>query len=61
MVLKTYTNEIVSVLGEIDVKICHDKQNTLPLIIVTGSGPALFGRNWLSKIMLDWERIKFTS
>ena len=62
MVLKTYTNETVSVLGEIDVKVCYGKQELyLPLIIVKGSGPALFGRNWLSKITLDWERIKFTS
>ena len=62
VVLKTYTNETVFVLGEIDVKVCYGKQELyLPLIIVKGSGPALFGRNWLSKITLDWERIKFTS
>lgn len=62
MVLKSYTNETVTVLGEIDVKVCYGKQKVyLPLIINKGSGPAWFERNWLSKITLNWERIKFTS
>ena len=30
---------------------------TLPLIVVRGDKPALFGRNWLGTIRLDWGRI----
>ena len=30
---------------------------TLPLLIVAGNGPALFGRDWLGTIKLDWEEI----
>ena len=29
----------------------------LPLIVVKGSGPCLFGRNWLSHIRLDWPSV----
>ena len=30
---------------------------TLPLIVVAGNGPTLFGREWLSTIKLDWNEI----
>ena len=30
----------------------------LPLIVVSGDGPALFGRNWLREIQLDWGSIQ---
>ena len=30
---------------------------TLPLIVVRGDKPALFGKNWLGKIRLDWGKI----
>ena len=29
----------------------------LPLIITGGSGPSLFGRNWLTALRLDWQGI----
>ena len=29
----------------------------LPLVIVKGEGPTLFGRNWLTEIVLDWKGI----
>jgi hypothetical protein len=28
---------------------------------VKGSGPSLFGRNWLSKLTLDWHHIRSVS
>ena len=29
----------------------------IPLLIVAGSGPTLMGRDWLSKICLNWHKI----
>ena len=29
----------------------------MPLLIVQGLGPSLFGRNWLKEIILDWNEI----
>ena len=34
-----------------------DREAQLPLIVVSGSGPNLFGRNWLREIWLDWGSI----
>ena len=31
----------------------------LPLVIVQGEDPTLFGRNWLTKILLDWKEINW--
>ena len=33
----------------------------MPLIVVDGQGPPLFGRNWLKKIQLNWMSIKQVS
>ena len=53
--LHTYTGEQVVVVGSITVTVCYNAQVVeLPLLIVKGEGPSLFGRNWLSKIKLDW-------
>ena len=30
---------------------------TLPLIVVTGNGPSLFGQDWLQYINLDWKTL----
>ena len=30
----------------------------MPLVVVVGSGPALFGLNWLEHFSLDWDSIK---
>ena len=35
-----------------------DQTRTLPLIVVSGDGPALFGRDWLREIRLDWGSIQ---
>ena len=54
MILCSYTKEPISVLGCVEVKISHHNQTAnLPLLAVEGTGPSLFGRNWLKKINLD--------
>ncbi len=59
MILKTYTGEVVSPVGVIKVKVKLNKQKVkLPLYVVEGSAPPLFGREWLKKIRLNWHEIK---
>ena len=56
--LKTYSGEYLETLGNISVSVCYgDQQVTLPLVVIKGKGPSLFGRNWLEKIKLDWPEI----
>ena len=52
--LKTYTGEAIPVVGEVTVAV---KEEKLPLIIVQGSSKPLLGRNWLSKVRLNWHDI----
>jgi hypothetical protein len=60
VILKTYSGEMLGVLGEINVHVKYQKQSKfLPVIVVKGSGPALFGRNWMEAIKLDWQSIHF--
>ena len=59
--LNTYTGDPIKVIGEINVSVKYDEQvELLPLIIVK-EGPSLFGRNWLSKLTLDWKQIRSVS
>ena len=56
--LCSYTKEPISVFNFMDVKISyHNQTATLPLLVVEGRGPYLFGRNWLKEITLDWKFI----
>jgi len=56
--LATYSGQPITALGEINVVVTYNAQQaTLPLIVVTGTGPSLFGRNWLTTICLDWKSI----
>lgn len=58
-VLETYTGEVLSIVGEttVDVVYNHQTCSALPLIVVTGDGPTLLGRDWLRVIRLDWHSI----
>lgn len=57
--LFTYTGEKVTPLGECVVDITYnDSSYNLPLLIVPGNGIALFGRNWLKEIRLNWQELQ---
>ena len=58
VVLKTYTNEVVSVVGELSVQVQYGEQTKqMKLLVVSGNGPSLLGRNWLTEIQLNWQQI----
>ena len=58
ILLRTYIGETLTVCGETQVCVTYKKQQYhLPLVIVEGNGPPLFGRNWLQQITLDWKEI----
>ena len=56
--LRSYSGDKLDLLGEFTVTVEYNAHKyELPLVIVKGDKPALFGRNWLEKIKLDWENI----
>ena len=58
--LVSYSNEPIPVVGQCTVNIAYKSQNAVvPLIVVKGTGPSLFGRNWLNHIRLEWQEINY--
>ena len=56
--LCTYTGESLGVLGSISVSVQHnEKQKQLSLLVVSGNGPSLLGRDWLTQLKLNWTAI----
>ena len=56
--LRTYTGETLQIHGAITVDVTYNDQTvTLPLLVVEGTRPSLVGRDWLTKIRLDWGNI----
>ena len=56
--LQTYSKEPINVVESTDVQVSYQGETTvLPLVVVKGEGPTLLGRNWLSKIRLNWAQI----
>ena len=56
--LQTYTGEPIRVSGSTVVPVEHNGQMvTLPLIVTTGGGPTLLGRDWLAALRLDWKTV----
>ena len=56
LLLKTYTGEPLKLEGEATVNVNYQGQRfTLPLVVVTGNGPPLLGRNWLQHVKLNWK------
>ena len=51
--LQSYPNRNLPVLGccTVDARIQNAERVHLPLIVVEGEGPSLFGRNWLEKVL----------
>ena len=59
--LRTYTGENIEVLGVANVDVSFQEQNhNLQLLVVAGDGPSLLGRDWLSKIRLNWAELYHT-
>ena len=56
--LCTYTGEPLDVMGSMEVEVKYKSQEArMPLLLVTGEGPSLLGRDWLQQIQLDWREI----
>ena len=56
--LTPYSGDSIDILGKINVPVqYHGQSDVLPLIVVGGDKPALPGRNWLSRLQLDWGKI----
>ena len=58
VLLSTYTGETLYPLGEANIKLEYAGQEySLPLIVVPKGSNALFGRNWLQDVKLDWPNL----
>ena len=56
--LHSYSGESITVVGQVEVEVNYGTQTVkLPLIVVSGDGPSLFGRDWMTKIQLNWKEI----
>ena len=57
--LRTYTGEALHIIRQAHVQVAYQDQTAnLPLPIIKGKGPSLFGRNWFRDIKLNWGSIK---
>ena len=56
--LRTYTGEMIPVVGECELEVEYDGfKGLLPAVVIRGEGPCLMGRNWLQHISLNWSEI----
>ena len=57
--LKTYTGEVLDVLGEMQCDIVYKgEQYSLPIVVANyDARPTLLGRNWLCHIKIEWGEI----
>ena len=56
--LHSYSGETIKVMGQVEVEVNYGAQTVkLPLIVISGDGPSLFGRDWMTKIQLNWNEI----
>ena len=55
VVLRSYSGESIKVLGEMEVTVQYqDQKKKLNLLVVTGGGTSLLGRDWLQHLRLKW-------
>ena len=55
--LHKYTDDPIRVCGQFSPSVRYSNQCTsLPLLVVEGSGPSLFGGDLLAKVKLEWEK-----
>lgn len=53
--LKSYSDHVIPVVGEITVTVEYEGQvQRLPLVVVSGSKESLLGREWLKAIRINW-------
>ena len=53
--LRTYTGQLISMLGQAAVTVEIDgSKKRLLVVVVDGDGPSLLGRDWLQEIRLNW-------
>ena len=58
MVLRTYNNSCLTVLGEAKVRVQYEGQSQeLTLRVVRDDGPSLLGRDWLQYINVNWRSV----
>ena len=56
--LRTYSGEIIKVLGTMTIEVVYEHQKEqLPLLVVVGNGPSLLGKDWMKKIRLNWNKL----
>ena len=57
-ILRTYTGEKIQPLGSCSVEVKYKEEGAiLPLLVIKGNSPNLFGHNWLRYIRIDWKSI----
>lgn len=55
--LKTYSAELILLLGKFQVRVqCGAQTEYLTLLVSKRSGPTLMGRNCIQYLCLDWSR-----
>ena len=58
MNLKSYSGDRIMLLGQCEIPVKYEESEfTLPLLVAKGKRAALFGRNWLEVIPLNWRSI----
>ena len=58
VILRSHSGEKIPVVGKLTVPVKNEHQeHILDLIVVEGNLPALFGRDWLSRIRVDWRNV----
>ena len=58
VVFKTYSDERLQVVGDVQLPLYYQGENAkLTVFVVKRNNPALLGRDWLSRLKLDWAKI----